>query len=204
MKLAIIGATGNVGQRLVKEATSRGHQVTAISHNAEKLKDLDGVATVQCELGDEAKLAEALKGADAVILSVRFQDNDIKPAFEATRKAGVSRIAVVGGAASLFNADGVRLIDQPGFPDFIKVEAGPAAASLDWIKAEVKDLDWVFISPSMMLGPGERTGKFRLGKDHLLVAEDGNSSISYEDLAVALIDELEKPAHHRERFTAGY
>ena len=98
----------------------------------------------------------------------------------------------------------MRLIDQPGFPDFIKVEAGPAAAALDWIRSDVKDLDWVFFSPSMMLGPGERTGKFRLGKDHLLVDAEGKSAISYEDLSVAILDELEKPAHHRERMTVGY
>ena len=203
MKIAVIGATGNMGTRLLAEATRRGHQVTAISRAPEKLKG-PGVTPVACNLAEEAKLADAIKGSDAVILAVKFQENDVKPVFAAMRKAGVSRLAIVGGAASLFNADGVRLIDQPGFPDFIKVEAGPAAAALDWIKANVNDLDWVFVSPSMMLGPGERTGKFRLGKDHLLTADDGKSSISYEDLSVAILDELEKPAHHRERFTAGY
>jgi len=203
MKIAVIGATGNMGTRLLAEATRRDHQVTAISRTPEKLKG-PGVTPVACDLAEEAKLADAIKGSDAVILAVKFQENDVKPVFAAMRKAGVDRLAIVGGAASLFNADGVRLIDQPGFPDFIKVEAGPAAAALDWIKANVADLDWVFVSPSMMLGPGERTGKFRLGKDHLLTAEDGKSSISYEDLSVAILDELEKPAHHRERFTAGY
>jgi len=203
MKLAVIGATGNMGTRLLAEATRRGHQVTAISRAPEKLKG-PGVDPVACNLAEEDKLAAAIKGADAVILSVKFQENDVKPVFAAAHKAGISRIIIVGGAASLFNADGVRLIDQPGFPDFIKVEAAPAAAALDWIKANVKDLDWAFVSPSMMLGPGERTGKFRLGKDHLLTAEDGKSSISYEDLSVAILDELEKPAHHLERFTVGY
>jgi len=203
MKLAIIGATGNMGTRLTAEATSRGHQVTAISRNPDKMKG-PSVTPVAVNLADEAKLAAALKGSDAVILSVKFGDNDVKPVFAAVRAAGVNRLAIVGGAASLFNAEGVRLIDQPGFPDFIKVEATPAAAALDWIKATVKDIDWVFVSPSMMLQAGERTGKFRLGKDHLLVAADGNSSISYEDLSVAILDELEKPAHHRERFTVGY
>jgi hypothetical protein len=204
MKIAIIGATGNMGERLTKEAVTRGHQVTAISHNAEKLKALEGVAKAECDLADEAKLAGCLKGQDAAILSVRFQPNDVKPVFAAARTAGVNRMAIVGGAASLFNKDGVRLLDQPGFPDFIKVEAAPAAAALDWIKANVTDLDWVFVSPSMMLQAGERTGKFRLGHDHLLVDDKGNSAISYEDLAVAILDELETPAHHRERFTVGY
>ena len=203
MKIAVIGATGNMGTRLLKEATTRGHQVTAISRSPEKLAG-PGVTPAAVNCSDEANLAETLKGHDAVILAVKFQENDVKPTFAATRKAGVNRIAIVGGAASLFNADGVRLIDQPGFPDFIKVEAGPAAAALDWIRSDVKDLDWVFFSPSMMLGPGERTGKFRLGKDHLLVDAEGKSAISYEDLSVAILDELEKPAHHRERMTVGY
>ncbi len=203
MKLAVIGATGNMGQRLTKEATSRGHQVTAISRNPDAAKG-PGVATSACDLSNADKLADCLKGADAAILSVRFQDNDVKPVFEALRKAGVNRLAIVGGAASLFNQDNVRLLDQPGFPDFIKVEAAPAAAALDWIKANVKDIDWVFVSPSMMLQAGERTGKFRLGKDHLLTDDKGNSSISYEDLSVAILDELENPKHHRERFTVGY
>ncbi len=203
MKIALIGATGNVGVRLVKEAVDRGHEVTAISRSPEKLKG-PKVTPVAADLTDEDKMAAALKGHDAVILSVRFQDNDATKAIAAVRKAGVKRLAVVGGAASLMNQDNVRLLDTPGFPDFIAVEARPAAAFLDWLRANVSDLDWAFVSPSMMLGPGERTGKFRLGKDHLLTADDGKSSISYEDLSVAILDELEKPAHHQTRFTVGY
>ena len=203
MKIALIGATGNMGTRLLKEATDRGHEVTAISRSPEKLKG-PKVTPVAVDLHDDDKLAAALEGADAVILSVRFQNTDPKKAISAVRKAGVKRLIVVGGAASLMNADNVRLLDTPGFPDFIAVEARPAAAALDWLKSDVKDLDWAFVSPSMMLGPGERTGKFRKGKDHLLTAEDGKSSISYEDLAVAIIDELETPTVHRDRFTVGY
>lgn len=204
MKIALIGATGNMGQRLTAEALSRGHEVTAISRNTIKLDAMEGVTRAYADAQDVAALTRALDGADAAILSVKFQGNDARPAFDAVRAAGVERIAVVGGAASLYNADGVRLLDQPGFPDFIKPEATPAAAVLDWLKSDVDDIDWVFVSPSMMLGPGERTGKFRLGKDELLVDAEGNSAISYEDLAVAIIDELENPAHHRERFTVGY
>ncbi len=203
MKIALIGASGNMGTRLVKEAVSRGHEVTAISRHPESVAG-PKVTTVALDFHDEDKLADVLKGHDAVILSVRFQDSDPKKAIWAMRKAGLKRLAVVGGAASLMNQDNVRLLDTPGFPDFIAVEARPAAAALDWLRADVDDLDWVFVSPSMMLGPGERTGKFRLGQDHLLTAEDGKSSISYEDLSVAIIDELEKPAHHRRRFTVGY
>lgn len=204
MKIALIGATGNMGQRLCKEATGRGHEVTAIARTADNLKKLSAVTPVAADLADESRLAQAIRGHDAVILSVKFQDNDVKPVFRAMREAGVNRIAIVGGAASLKNAEGVRLLDTPGFPDFIKVEATPAAAALDWLKKDVTDIDWVFVSPSMFLAAGERTGKFRLGQDDLLVADDGKSSISYEDLSVAIVDELEAPKHHRTRFTVGY
>lgn len=205
MKIALIGATGNMGQRLCREAASRGHEVVGIARTAENLKKLEGgILTIAADIANESRMAQAIRGADAVILSVKFTDLDIKPVFNAMREAGVDRIIIVGGAASLNNAEGVRLLDQPGFPEAIKAEATPAAAALDWMRAEVKDIDWVFVSPSMFLGPGERTGKFRLGKDELLVAADGKSSISYEDLAVAIIDELERPQHHRERFTVGY
>lgn len=203
MKIALIGATGNMGQRLVKEATSRGHDVIAISRHPDAAKG-DKVTTVACDLHDEDKLASIIKGSDAVILSVRFQDTDITKVVWAMRKAGQKRIAIVGGAASLMNQDNIRLIDTPGFPDFIAVEARPAANALDWLRKEARDLDWAFVSPSMMLGPGERTGKFRKGQHHLLTAEDGKSSISYEDLAVAIIDELETPTTHGDRFTVGY
>ena len=203
MKIALIGATGNMGQRLTKEATSRGHEVTAISRNPDPEKT-PGAAGVACDLHDEDKLAGLIKGHDAVILSVRFQDTDIAKVVWAMRKAGLKRIAVVGGAASLMNQDNIRLIDTPGFPDFIAVEARPAANALDWMRKEAGDLDWAFVSPSMMLGPGERTGKFRKGKHHLLTADDGKSSISYEDLSVAILDELENPTVHGDRFTVGY
>jgi putative NADH-flavin reductase len=203
MKIALIGATGNMGQRLVKEATSRGHDVTAIARNPDAAKG-PKVSTIACDLHDDDRLAGALKGHDLVIVSVRYQDSDVTKVVSAARKAGIKRILFVGGAASLMNQDNVRLLDTPGFPDFIAVEARPAAAALDWLREKADDLDWVFVSPSMMLGPGERTGKFRLGQHHLLTAEDGKSSISYEDLSVAILDELEKPAHHRDRFTVGY
>lgn len=203
MKIALIGATGNMGQRLVKEAVSRGHEVVAVARNPDAAKG-DKVTTVACDLHDEDKLAAILKDADVAILSVRFQNNDVTKVIWAMRKAGKKRLAIVGGAASLMNQDNIRLIDTPGFPDFIAVEARPAADALDWLRKEARDLDWVFVSPSMMLGPGERTGKFRKGKHHLLTAEDGKSSISYEDLAVAILDELETPTTHGDRFTVGY
>ena len=201
MKIALIGATGNVGQRIVKEATDRGHQVTAIARDPSKLSPQTGVTLIQADMNDDAQLRSAIADADVVVLSVRFQDLDYKKLFTALRAA--PRVLVVGGAASLEVAPGEALIDTPGFPDFIKVEAEPARQALNWLKAE-HELNWTFLSPSVFFGPGERTGKFRLGLENLLTADDGKSHISYEDYAIALLDEIETPRQIRERFTVGY
>jgi putative NADH-flavin reductase len=137
------------------------------------------------------------------VLSVRFQALDFEPVLSTIAKSGVSRLLVVGGAASLEVAPGVQLIDTEGFPDFIKVEAEPARQALKRLQAE-KAINWTFLSPSVFFGPGERTGTFRLGKDELLTAADGKSHISYEDYSIALLDEIETPKHEGERFTVGY
>lgn len=203
MKIAIIGASGNVGQRLVAEALSRGHEVTAIARNTSSIEARPGVTVVQADICDEEGGAAAIAGHDAAILSVRFQGTDFEQVLRTVKKSGVPRLLVVGGAASLEVAPGKVLLDQPDFPDFIKPEAEPARQALNRLRDE-KEVDWTFLSPSMMFVPGERTAKFRLGKDQLLTAEDGKSSISYEDYSIAAIDELESPQHHRERFTVGY
>ncbi|MGH8219681.1 MAG: NAD(P)-dependent oxidoreductase [Steroidobacteraceae bacterium] len=203
MKIALIGATGNVGSKILAEALSRGHQVTGIARHIEKLEGRDGVTARQVDMADESKLADALRGNDAVVVSVRYQSNDVRHALAAAKAAGTQRILFVGGAASLEASPGVRLLDTPGFPDVIKVEAAPAALALDRIREE-KTLEWTFLSPSIMLVPGERTGKFRIGGDQVLKDAQGESRISQEDLAVALLDELEKPRHIRQRFTVGY
>jgi uncharacterized protein len=203
VKIALIGATGNVGSKILTEALSRGHQVTGIARHIDKLKGVSGVTARQVDLADEGKLAEALRGHDAVVVSVRYQHNDVRHALAAAKAASAKRILFVGGAASLEASPGVRLLDTPGFPDVIKVEAAPAALALDRIREE-KSLDWTFVSPSIMLVPGERTGKFRIGGDQVLKDEKGDSRISQEDLSVAILDELEKPRHIRKRFTVGY
>jgi len=203
MRIALIGATGNVGSRILSEALARGHQVTGIARNVEKLKGRSGVTARQADLADEKQLTEALRGHDAVVVSVRYQHNDVLRAFPAAKAAGVKRVLLVGGAASLEIAPGVRLVDTPNFPPEIKVEALPAAEALKRVREE-KELEWSFVSPSIMLVPGTRTGKFRLGADQVLKNEQGDSRISHEDLAVAILDELEKPAHIRKRFTVGY
>lgn len=198
MKIAVIGATGNVGQRIVAEAERRGHEVIAISRSGHKV---GSGRPVQADITDKAGIAGAVEGADAVVLSVKFQDLDVEALLDALKDA--KRLLIVGGAASLYVAPGLQLIDTEGFPDFIKVEAEPARQALARIQQETA-LDWTFLSPSVFFGPGERTGSFRLGKDDLLTAADGKSHISHEDYAVALLDEIEQPRHSRQRFTVGY
>jgi uncharacterized protein len=203
MRIALIGATGNVGSKILTEALSRGHQVTGIARRVNKLDGRSGVTAKQADLADEKAIADAVRGHDAIVVSVRHQHNDVLDAFAAAKKAGVKRVLIVGGAASLEISPGVRLVDTPNFPAEIKVEALPAAEALKRIREE-RELEWTFLSPSIMLVPGERTGKFRTGTDQVLKDEKGDSRISQEDLAVAILDELEKPRHIRRRFTVGY
>ena len=201
MKIALIGATGNVGRRVTAEAVSRGHEVVAIARDVSGLPEQAGVTAVRADLTDREAIGKAIQGADAVVLSVKFQELDVEALLDALKDA--KRLLIVGGAASLYVAPGLQLIDTEGFPDFIKVEAEPARQALARIQQE-QDLDWTFLSPSVFFGPGERTGNFRLGKDDLLSDADGKSHISYEDYAIALLDEIEQPKHSRQRFTVGY
>ena len=202
MKIAIMGATGNAGQRLVDEAVRRGHSVTGISRSADSQPSRDGVTWVKADINDVDDMASKVAGHDAVILSMPFRNLDVDNVFAVARKAGCW-LLIVGGAASLKNEEGVVLLDTPGFPDFIKVEASPARDFLDRLKAG-PGFEWTFLSPAMVFGPGERTGTFRLGTETLLTAQDGKSSISYEDFAIAMIDEIETPKHKNTRFTVGY
>ena len=200
--VALIGASGNAGSRILKELSDRGHRVTAIVRHPEKVAKLPGVTAVKADVFDKAGLAAALRGHDAVISAVHFTASDPQILIDAVRAAGVKRYLVVGGAGSLEVAPGKQLVDQPDFPEAYKAEATNGGVFLDLLK-KVGDLDWTFLSPAAMFVPGARTGKFRLGKDQLLSNAQG-SSISFEDFAVAMVDELEKPAHTRQRFTVGY
>jgi putative NADH-flavin reductase len=200
--VALIGASGNAGSRILKELSDRGHHVTAIARHPEKILKLPHVTAVRGDTADRSDLAKALRGHDAVVSSVHFQDFDPTDLLEAVRASGVKRYISVGGAGSLEVAPGQLLVEQPDFPAAYKAEATRGLTYLQRLR-EVKDLDWTFISPSAMFEPGERTGKFRLGGDQLLSNSDG-SSISFEDYAVALVDELENPQHVRQRFTVGY
>ncbi len=200
--IALIGATGNVGSRLIKELSDRGHQVTAIARSSDKTPALPGVTPVNGDINDGADLAARIAGHDAVVSSVRFLDTDFDDLLNVVRDSGVKRYLVVGGAGSLEVAPGQRLVDQPDFPEQYKAEASAGTTFLDQLKT-VDDLDWTFLSPSAMFVPGERTGEFRLGKDELLATDEG-SSISFEDYAIAMVDEIENPQHPRQRFTVGY
>lgn len=201
-KIALIGASGNVGTRLLKELSDRGHKVTAIARHPENIPALPGVTAAKGDANNAASLAGIIAGHDAVISATRFVGTDFAALVDALRQAAVRRWLVVGGAASLEVAPGKRLLDQPEFPEAYKEEATSGAAALDLLRG-INDLEWTFLSPSAMFVPGERTGTFRLGKDTLLTTAEG-SSISYEDYAIALVDELERPKHIRQRFTVGY
>ncbi|KMO19833.1 NAD(P)-dependent oxidoreductase [Methylobacterium platani] len=199
-KVAVIGATGNVGARLVAELAARSHRVTAIARNPRAAAPQ--ITPAAGDVRDPAGLSRLIAGHDAVVSAVRFRDTDPAALIGAVRDSGVSRYLVVGGAGSLEVAPGQRLVDQPDFPAAYRDEALRGAAFLDALR-RVADLDWSFLSPSALIEAGERTGRFRLGRDALLVGETG-SRISYEDYAVALVDEIERPAHLRQRFTVGY
>ncbi len=201
-KIALIGASGNAGSRILKELSDRGHKVTAIARSPEKIASLPNVVAKQGDVFDQAGLSELLKGHDAVISAVHFTASDPVTLIEAVRASGVPRYLVVGGAGSLEIALGQRVVDLPDFPAAYKAEATKGAEFLDRLRGE-KQLDWTFLSPSAEFVPGERTGKFRIGKDELLSNAEG-SRISFEDYAIALVDEIEKPQHSRQRFTVGY
>ncbi|HLY56924.1 MAG TPA: NAD(P)-dependent oxidoreductase [Stellaceae bacterium] len=203
MHVALIGASGNVGTRIQRELTSRGHTVTAIARDAGKIPAGPGVTARSVDIEHHAALAAALKGHDAVVSSVRFGPTDAKALIADVEASGVKRFIVVGGAASLEVAPGQRLLDAPSFPEAYRPEATAGAAFLDTLRG-VTSLEWTFISPSVFFVPGERTGTFRTDTDRLITGADGQSRISYEDYAIALVDELEHPKHIRSRFTVGY
>jgi putative NADH-flavin reductase len=203
MKVALIGASGNIGSQILAEAVSRGHAVTAIARNSQKIAAQAGVTPVAGDLAQPGRLADALRGHEAVISSVRFRMFEPTQLIDAVRQSGVGRLIVVGGAATLEVRPGIALIDTPEFPAAAREEAERGRAMLDVLRGE-NSLEWTFLSPSAVIAPGERTGKFRLGKDQVLYGPDGKSRISIPDFAIALVDELEHPKHVRQRFTVGY
>ncbi len=215
MKVAIVGASGFVGAHLVKEAMDRGLTVTAIARNTEKIAQ-EGINKVSVDVNDGQALANALQGHDVVIsaFNAGWANPNLYEDFmkgsqsiqAAVKQAGVPRLIVVGGAGSLYINDNTQVVDSPDFPENIKPGATAARDYLNILKQE-QELDWVFFSPAIEMHPGVkigRTGKYRLGTDSPVFDENNISRLSPEDLAVVLLDEVQTPKHHRQRFTAAY
>jgi putative NADH-flavin reductase len=213
MKLAIIGANGNIGSRISEEALNRGHSVTGIARNPDSAIKNEKITWIKANALDSDALATAIRGHDAVICAFGIdwsrpetysQFGDVSNSLiSAAKKSGVNRMIIVGGAGSLEIAPGVQLVDTPQFPEQWRAGASEQRKSLAIFRNE-KDLAWTFFSPAIIIEPGPRTGIFRLGKDNPVFDENGKSEISYDDYALALIDELEKPRFIRQRFTIGY
>jgi putative NADH-flavin reductase len=214
MKIALIGATGFVGTALVAELLQRGHQVTALARNPAKLGARPGLTAKSLDAYDADAVAAAVKGHDAVVsafnpgwddpaLYDRFMQGS--RAIEAgVEQSGVKRLLVVGGAGSLFVAPGVQLVDTPEFASHVPANVVPGAkAARDALTAMRGNtaLDWTFLSPPALLAPGDRTGKYRVGGEELLMAGAAPAGIAVADLAVAIVDEIETPRHVRARFT---
>ena len=214
-KVALIGASGFVGTAILKELLSRGHEVTAVVRNPEKVSvKSEKLNIVKADVSDVNALSDALKGNDAVISAYNpgwtnpnIYEETLKNyplILKAVKQAGLKRLLIVGGAGTLFCAPGLRVVDSGAIP--AEIMGGVKSLGEFYLNTLMneKDLDWVFFSPAGSLEPGERTGKFRLGKDDLIVDENGKSHISVEDYVMAMVDELEKESHHYERFTIGY
>lgn len=213
MKIALIGATGFVGSAILKEALERGHEVTAIARHPEKLTAHPKLHAQKGDIYNADEVARLVAGHDAVISAFNpgwtnpdiydLQVKGTKTIIAGVKKAGIKRLLSVGGAGSLEVKPGVQSVDLPEFPKEWKQGALATREALNLLRKET-DLEWSFLSPSADLSPGERTGTFRLGKDQLLTDASGKSRISTQDYAVAMLDEVERPAHVRQRFTVGY
>ncbi|MGE9313041.1 NAD(P)-dependent oxidoreductase [Niabella sp. CJ426] len=216
MKVALIGASGFVGTAVLKELLDRGHQVTAISRNTEKIQPHALVTAKAVNVLKASEVTDAIEGHDVVISAYNpgwsnpnLYDEFLKGSAsiqEGVKKSGVKRILIVGGAGSLFVADGLQLVDTPDFPAEWKPGALAARDYLNILKDE-QQLDWTFLSPAIEMHQGTsglRKGVYRTGLDHPVFDEDNRSIISVEDTAVAIVDEIENHKHSRQRFTIAY
>ena len=216
MKIALIGATGFVGSQVLAEALQRGHQVTALARDPSKLAARPQLQVVAADATDAQAVARAAAGHDVLVsayngprgeadFSARYLQG-ARAIVAAAKAAGVPRLLWVGGAGSLYVAPGVQLVDTPQFPAEYRTEASAARDELALLRDEPA-LDWSLVSPAPLLQPGERTGRFRIGGDQVLMDTQDPAApgrISVQDLAVAIVDELETPRHSRQRFTLAY
>lgn len=213
--VVLIGASGFVGNAILNELLSRGHKVTAVVRNPKKINVTNSkLEIVKTDVSDTNVMVEICKGKEAIISAYNpgWANPDIYEEtlrnypliLEAAKRSGAKRLLCVGGAGTLFCAPGLRVVDSGAIPDVIMDGVKSLGEFYLNTLMNEKAIDWIFFSPAGTLEPGKRTGKFRLGKDDLIIDENGISHISVEDYAVAMVDELENPKHHYERFTIGY
>jgi hypothetical protein len=212
MNVVVIGASGMIGTRVVKELVSRGHKVTAVARDPSRIPAEPGVTAMKADVNND-DLAAVIRGNDAVVSAYGpgpGNEQLVIPATQAlltaVKQAGVRRVIIVGDAASLFVAPGITLLNSGHLPEQWQAIAKAHSDLLELLRTTnlAAGLDWTYLSPAGFIQPGERTGKFRIAKDDLVVDEKGESRISAEDYAVALVEELARPQHVRERFTVGY
>jgi putative NADH-flavin reductase len=216
MKIVLFGATGNVGQRIATEALRRGHEVVGVVRDPEAVPPPDPrVSLVKGDATNPDRVAEVTKGADAVVSAISPRPNarglaapslveNARALIEGLRRSGVKRVLFVGGAGSLEVAPGKQLVDQPGFPEAYKAEALQGREALRVWRTEADGLAWTYLSPAAEIAPGERTGRYRTTGDQFLTDKAGKSFITFEDYAVAVLDELERPQHVGQRFGVAY
>ncbi|MCL2796006.1 MAG: NAD(P)H-binding protein [Microbacteriaceae bacterium] len=209
-RITVLGAAGKSGALIVAEAARRGHEVTAVVRDAGSAPAFPaGVRVTAGDATDPADAARLVAGQDVVVSAVGGTDPELytRVALAVTaalRAQGAGRVIHHGGGATLLNEDGVAFLDAPGFPEEFRPYALAQQRALETYR-RIEDVDWVYVSPPPVdYAPGIRTGSYRLGTDRPVIGADGRARISYEDLAVAVVDEIERPAHHRERITVGY
>lgn len=210
MKILLLGGTGHIGSRIRKEALGRGHVVTAVARDVSDLDATDGLRVEAADASDADAVRQLAEGHDAIVasLSPRGEGGEITylsaidAVLGAAQETDVERVVIVGGAGSLKVDGDTELLDTPDFPEEFRGEAEAGRRARD--RARTSDANWTVLCPPMIIEPGERTGSYRVGDDHLLTDDEGESYISTEDFAVALVDELETRAHEREQFTVAY
>jgi hypothetical protein len=216
VKIVLFGATGNVGRRIAAEALRRGHDVVGVVRDPAAVSSPDPrITLVQGDATDADSIARIVRGSDAVVSAISPRPNprglpqpslpdNARALIAGLRKAGVRRVLYVGGASTLEIAPGRQLLDEPDFPQAYKAEALEGREALGIWRSEAAGLDWTFLSPAIEIGPGERTGKYRTTDETILFDAHGKSFISFEDYAVAVLDELERPQHVGRRFGVAY
>ena len=212
--IVVFGGTGYAGSAITREALSRGHEVVAVARDTSKLEPQERLTLAQGDAFDAAFVADVTAGADVIVVAlhaVQADGSELKDRFQPFADAAVAagaRLGIVGGAGSLLVAeDGPALFDTPEFPDAFKGEAKSHAVILDGLRAGETEVDWFYVSPAAAFGsynPGTRRGAYRTTDEVLLTDADGNSDISGEDFAIAFVDEIELPKHHRARFGVAY